>query len=286
MAANEEQRRRMLAMLLRIPPKNALQRSAPQPTSNWLSKPLPMEGRFGLLPIKEEVPGMGPSLFNKRSAALPGLLAGAVNAFTAPGRAANAQPGFNAKQEGADFALNFMGGGLLGSRMAPLPRGAVGMNAASPAKSTKFVEPGFSGGRAFDDAADEDFVWVFHSTDDATANQFLKNGVDQSQKSVNPGVARGEVDYAPGRGAAPGLYVGGNTDIIPHSRRFLAIRVKKSDLAASPEALELGYKGPGGALNSQGALVSRAIRPEDIVDVTDPGMSPNMKKIREALSRR
>jgi hypothetical protein len=140
MAANEEQRRRMLAMLLRIPPKNALQQQPAQQPSNWLSKPLPMEGRFGLLPIKEEVPGMGPSLFNKRSAALPGLLAGAVNAFTAPGRAANAQPGFNAKQEGADFALNFMGGGLLGSRMAPAPRGSIGMNAyhGSPHKFDAF----------------------------------------------------------------------------------------------------------------------------------------------------
>jgi hypothetical protein len=139
MAANEEQRRRMLAMLLRIPPKNALQQAAPKP-SNWLSKPLPMEGRFGLLPIKEEVPGMGPSLFNRREPALPGLLAGAVNAFTAPGRAANAQPGFDAKQEGAEFGLNFMGGGLLGSRMAQAPRGSVGMNVfhGSPHKFDKF----------------------------------------------------------------------------------------------------------------------------------------------------
>jgi hypothetical protein len=104
-----------------------LQQAEPKP-SNWLSKPLPMEGRFGLLPIKEEVPGMGPSLFNKRSAALPGLLAGAVNAFTAPGRALRggmAEP----EKEGVEFGLNVMGGGLLGSRMAPAPRGSLGMNA-------------------------------------------------------------------------------------------------------------------------------------------------------------
>jgi hypothetical protein len=139
MAANEEQRRRMLAMLLRIPPKNALQQAAPKP-SNWLSKPLPMEGRFGLLPIKEEVPGMGPSLFNKRSAALPGLLAGAVNAFTAPGRAANgllADP----KGEALNFAGTFTGAGLLGSRLAPIPKGSVGMNAA-PKSSTARLAAG------------------------------------------------------------------------------------------------------------------------------------------------
>jgi uncharacterized ParB-like nuclease family protein len=92
-----------------------------------------MEGRFGLLPIKESQPGMGPSVFNKRELALPGLLAGAVNAFTAPGRAASGQPGFNPEEEAANFAGNFTGGGLLGSRIAPPPRGSIGMNAATRA---------------------------------------------------------------------------------------------------------------------------------------------------------
>jgi GNAT superfamily N-acetyltransferase len=139
MAANEEQRRRMLAMLLRIPPKNALQQQPAQQPSNWLSKPLPMEGRFGLLPIKEEVPGMGPSLFNKRELALPGLLAGAVNAFTAPGRSAQgllADP----KEEAVNFAGTFMGGGLLGSRIAPAPVGSIGMNAGTRAATKEFAD--------------------------------------------------------------------------------------------------------------------------------------------------
>jgi len=117
----------MLAALLQKP-TNALQQK-PSAFANALSKPLPMEGRFGLLPIKEQVPGMGPSLFNKRELALPGLLAGAVNAFTAPGRAASGQPGFKPEEEGANLAANMMGGGLLGSRMAPAPRGAAGMAA-------------------------------------------------------------------------------------------------------------------------------------------------------------
>jgi hypothetical protein len=94
-----------------------------------LKQPLPMEGRFNVLPIREQVPGMGPSLFNKRELALPGLLAGAVNAATAPGRAAGgllADP----KQEAANFAGTFMGGGLLGSGLAGgVPRGSIGMNA-------------------------------------------------------------------------------------------------------------------------------------------------------------
>jgi hypothetical protein len=94
-----------------------------------LKKPLPMEGRFNMLPIREQVPGMGPSLFNKRELALPGLLAGAVNAVTAPGRAAGgllADP----KEEAANFAGTFTGGGLLGSRLAGgVPGGSVGMGA-------------------------------------------------------------------------------------------------------------------------------------------------------------
>jgi hypothetical protein len=92
-----------------------------------LKQPLPMEGRFNVLPIKEQVPGMGPSLFNKRELALPGLLAGAVNATTAPGRAMGgllADP----KQEAANFAGTFTGGGLLGSRLAGgVPDGSLGM---------------------------------------------------------------------------------------------------------------------------------------------------------------
>jgi hypothetical protein len=142
--AVDQQKMRMLAALLRTPKQsetmNALaQRYANPPPSNWLSKPLPMEGRFNLLPIREEVPGMGPSVFNKRSAALPGVLAAAVNAFTAPGRAMS-QPGFDPNREGVEFGMNVLGGGLLGSRMAPAPRGSIGMNAyhGSPHKFDAF----------------------------------------------------------------------------------------------------------------------------------------------------
>jgi hypothetical protein len=135
-----QQQLRMMSALLKQQPKNALHREPPKGLLNALNKPLPMEGRFGLLPIKESQPGMGPSVFNKRELALPGLLAGAVNAFTAPGRAASGQAGFNPEKEGAEVALNFMGGGLLGSRMAPAPRGSVGMNAyhGSPHKFDAF----------------------------------------------------------------------------------------------------------------------------------------------------
>jgi hypothetical protein len=141
MALTQQQLRMMAALLAKKQqPSNALYREPPRGLLNALNKPLPMEGRFGLLPIKESQPGMGPSVFNKRELALPGLLAGAVNAFTAPGRAASGQPGFKPEEEGANLAMNMMGGGLLGSRMAPAPRGSVGMNAyhGSPHKFDAF----------------------------------------------------------------------------------------------------------------------------------------------------
>lgn len=146
-------RLKMLAALLaqgRLPSKNTTpaqsaivnalaQRPAP-PTTNWLSRPLPMEGRFNMLPLRETGASGLLSTAPKREWALPGILAGAVNAFTAPGRAMRGQPGFNPEQEGVNMALNFMGAGLGASRMAPAPRGSVGMNAyhGSPHKFDAF----------------------------------------------------------------------------------------------------------------------------------------------------
>jgi hypothetical protein len=141
MALTQQQLRMMAALLAKKQqPSNALYREPPRGLLNALNKPLPMEGRFGLLPIKESQPGMGPSVFNKRELALPGLLAGAVNAFTAPGRAMSGPPGFKPEEEAVNFTGNFMGGGLLGSKMAPPPRGSVGMNAfhGSPHKFDAF----------------------------------------------------------------------------------------------------------------------------------------------------
>jgi hypothetical protein len=60
------------------------------------------------------------SVFNKREIALPGLLAEAVNAFTAPNRALL---GGLDEADAPNMALNMMGGGLLVSRAAPTPQG-------------------------------------------------------------------------------------------------------------------------------------------------------------------
>ena len=89
------------------------------PTNN-LIRQLPMAGRANFLPYQIGASG-------KPELALPGILAGAVNAVTAPYRAMNPQqyPDFNTEQEAADFALNMMGGGTAFGRA---PKNALGMN--------------------------------------------------------------------------------------------------------------------------------------------------------------
>jgi len=121
---------------------------ASQPQS-WSGEELPMEGRATFLPFQDTLPG---SVMNKRSLALPGIVAGAVNAFTAPGRAlSGSDPNFNPQEEAANFAMNVMGGGIGASRLAPAPAGSLGMfigktaknwNAAAEAKALEMEKSG------------------------------------------------------------------------------------------------------------------------------------------------
>ena len=107
---------------------------ASQPQS-WSGEALPMEGRAAFLPFQDTMPD---SVMNTRSLALPGIVAGAVNAITAPGRAL-VDPEFNQGEEAANVALNVMGGGMGASRAAPAPAGSLGMNVAP--KSIKELMP-------------------------------------------------------------------------------------------------------------------------------------------------
>ena len=106
---------------------------APPSSTSWADRALPMEGRSTFLPFQDTMPG---SVMNKRSVALPGILAGAVNAITAPGRAyRGSDPTFNPEEEALNFGLNTMGGGLVGSKVTPPPIGSLGMSAGSRAKT-------------------------------------------------------------------------------------------------------------------------------------------------------
>lgn len=88
-------------------------------TPKWYERPMDMEGRYTLLPLRDTMPG---SVFNEREWAVPGLLAEIANAVTAPGRAISGQLD---EPDAPNFALNMMGGGLLASR-TPTAMGAGG----------------------------------------------------------------------------------------------------------------------------------------------------------------
>ena len=105
---------------------------------SWSGEELPMENRATFLPFRDTMPG---SVMNKRELALPGVLAGAVNAITAPARSmetytddyGEVRSKFNAPQEAANVALNMMGGGMSASRNAPA--NALGMFVGPRSKS-------------------------------------------------------------------------------------------------------------------------------------------------------
>jgi hypothetical protein len=92
----------------------------------WYKKQLPMEGRATFLPFRDTMEG---SVFNQREVALPGILAGALNAFSAPERArTGSDPAFNASEEAANMALNTFGGGIATGKALRNPTGQGGVD--------------------------------------------------------------------------------------------------------------------------------------------------------------
>lgn len=90
----------------------------------WYARALPMEGRATFLPFRDTMPG---SVFNQRELAVPGLIAEAANAITAPARSLlGTDPEFQAGKEGVNMAMNVMGGGVGSSRAMPNPTGQGG----------------------------------------------------------------------------------------------------------------------------------------------------------------
>jgi hypothetical protein len=87
-----------------------------------------MEGRATFLPFRDTMEG---SVFNKREVALPGILAGALNAFTSPARAlTGSDPTFKPGEEAANMALNTFGGGIATGKALTNPTGVGGTDLA------------------------------------------------------------------------------------------------------------------------------------------------------------
>ncbi len=94
----------------------------------WYARALPMEGRATFLPFRDTMPG---SVFNQRELAVPGLIAEAANAITAPARSLlGTDPEFQAGKEGVNMALNVMGGGLGTSKVINNATGQGGIDLA------------------------------------------------------------------------------------------------------------------------------------------------------------
>ena len=146
----------------------------------WYEQALSMEGRAAFLPYQDTLPG---SVMNQRSFALPGIIAGAANAITAPGRAySGSDPMFDPQEEAANFALNVMGGGM----GLPAPAGSLGMNAfhrtaipfeGSFARNRPQSQNSFSG--------PEGFYFSRHSKD-PTTDVFGRHVIQADVKVTNP----------------------------------------------------------------------------------------------------
>jgi hypothetical protein len=150
----------------------------------WYEQALPMEGRATFLPFQDTLPG---SVMNTRSWALPGIIAGAANAITAPGRAySGSDPTFNPEEEAANFAMNVMGGGMGASRAAPAPAGSLGMNAFH--RTAIPFEGNFARNRPQSQASfsgPEGFYFSRWSKDPTTA-VFGRNVIQADVKVTNP----------------------------------------------------------------------------------------------------
>ena len=134
---------------------------------SWTDRALPMEGRAAFLPFQDTLPG---SVMNKRSLAIPGVFAGAINAITAPGRAyRGSDPTFNPQEEALNIGLNMMGGGMVASKIAPPPAGSLGIFAGSRAKTADMgalkVAEDMKASGVPDEAIHAKTGWFFGSAD-------------------------------------------------------------------------------------------------------------------------
>lgn len=144
----------------------------------------------------------------------------------------------------------------------------------------------------FDALPDDAEVWVYHATDNKWADTFLSDGIDPSQKPSNLARERyesgEESTFQPGQGLGGGVYVGTDPfSVDGYGRRILAIRVKKKDIAASPEQTSFGgHVTPGKALSVSDGMITRRIEPGDIVDVSPnrSGVKAHEAHVAQALS--
>lgn len=114
-----------------------------------------------------------------------------------------------------------------------------------------------------------DDMWVFHATDQSTADKFVTEGVHQNERPENLAMLNYEAgrpaEYAPGRGLARGSYVGATPFAVEgYGKHILAFKVKPHQIAPSPEQESLGYKTWHEALANNDAVVMHDLPAENV----------------------
>ena len=235
---------------------------------NFYDRPLDMEGRYTFLPLKDTMEG---SVFNEREYALPGLLAEAVNAFTAPNRALL---GGLDEADAPNMALNMMGGGLLASKAAPTPQGGKDLGSflfntptkPNPDVGTRF-ETEFLGGLADQRPVNlEDYLGssiMIMRWDSTSRNVAVKSVSDVNLPSQQ--VTHGGQDYARD-------LIHQQLGVAGASGEKIAKRIRDREVQAIKENLAAG--GTGGILHlpaTMGAMAENfSVMPTNILlDVID-----------------
>lgn len=103
-------------------------------------------------------------------------------------------------------------------------------------------------------------IRVYHATDRSTANMLTRRGFIPETKPR----ARGDYDYAPGRGIESGLYVGASPRAVEsYGPVTVEVTVPKRLLEVPQELAQHGEKNPMRALHSHdGAVINTRLPPE------------------------
>lgn len=113
-------------------------------------------------------------------------------------------------------------------------------------------------------------VWVWHATDNKTAEQLARTGLNPTGKPSNLARQQYEqgqyAEFAPGRGLSRGTYVAGTPqDVSGMGTNMLGIKVRVGDLEVPPEQQALGVTSGVHALASGDAVITKPVAPTDII---------------------
>ena len=186
----------------------------------------------------------------------------------------------------AQAALRTADGRLLTDKM--IREHAAGESAATDLLAARSSAERRATWDAMPDDAD---VWVFHYTDKATAERFAQEGVKLADKPMTLARRRYEsgeaATFQPGAGFGHGLSVGVTpASLDGYGRVAVAVRVKKRDVVASPEQVNLGARTSGDAIAVNDAMLVRDAPAKNVVLIPATGRVADHAAIGDLLRAR